>query len=104
MNVIKQNLICPESEMVFGISLTLPSQYFKTTNRLQPTTGFVQNFKQKIGHLPFTPTQTQTKNWYTPKDPYNCKYILLCKAIFLSYCNKVIILFEVLLVHEILKC
>lgn len=100
MNVIKQNLISMEYEMVFAISLTLPGQYFKTTNRLQPTTSFIQNFKQKIGHLPSTPTRTQTKNWYTAKDPYNCEYILLWKAIFLSHCNKVMILFEVLLVHE----
>ena len=44
---------------------------------LQPTTTFVKNFKQKMNDLIYTPTRTQTKELYTPKDLHDCKYVFI---------------------------
>ena len=43
-NVIKEDLGCTASEMVFGTSLTLPGQFFEKNISLQPTTTFVKRF------------------------------------------------------------
>lgn len=47
-NVIKEDLGCTASEMVFGTSLTLPGQFCDKSSHLQPTTSFVQIFKQRM--------------------------------------------------------
>ena len=76
-NVIKEDLGCTASEMVFGTSLTLPGQFCEKNISLQPTTTFVKNFKQKMNDLVYTPTRTQTKELYTPKDLHDCKYVFI---------------------------
>ena len=76
-NVIKEDLECTASEMVFGTSLTLPGQFCEQNTSLHPTTTFVQNLKQKMNDLVFTPTRTQTKDIYTPKNLHDCKYVFI---------------------------
>ena len=61
--------------MVFGTSLTLPSQFCGKDIFLQHTTTFVKKFKQKMNDLVYTPTITLTKELYTPKDLHDCKYV-----------------------------
>ena len=76
-NVIKEDLGCIASKMVFGTSLTLPGQFCEKTIYLKPTITSVQNFKQKMNDLIFTPKKPQTKDLYTLKDVHNCKYVFV---------------------------
>ena len=76
-NVTKEDLRRTASGMVFGTSLTLPGQFCEKNISLQPTTTFVKKFKEKMNDLVFTPTRTQTKELYTPKDLHDSKYVLI---------------------------
>ena len=77
-NVIKEDLGCTASEMVFGKSLTLPGQFCeKKTFPYNLLQHLSKNFKQKMNDLVYTPTRTQTKDLSTPKDLHDCKYVFI---------------------------
>lgn len=55
-NIIKEDISCTPSEIVFGTTLILPDQYFEADHTSQPT-GFVQASKDRMNKLSFMSTR-----------------------------------------------
>lgn len=83
-NVIKEVLGCMTSELVFRTTLMLLGQFVNNHTYTKPTTQFIQNFKQRMDNLLFTPIRTnfQDDSLTKPLTPtYSGPYKVIAKKL-----------------------
>lgn len=61
-NVIKEDLGCMTSGLVFRTTFMLLGQFVNNHTYTKPTTQFIQNFKQQMDNLLFTPIRTNSQD------------------------------------------
>lgn len=66
----KEEVGCSPAEMVFGIPLSLPGQYF-ISQQTCPTSS-IQELRQRMAKLKYIPSQQQSTNTYVLQQLHTC--------------------------------
>lgn len=78
-NTLKTDLGCSSAELVFGMPLSLPGQYFNVQQKPSPTSpsSFVQELRQRMARLAYTPPRQQPTNTYVPNNLEKCDFVFV---------------------------
>lgn len=76
-NTLKEDLDCSAAEFVFGAPLPLPGKYFSPTIVPTLTTSFVQELRQTMANLSYTPPWHRPTNIYVPNQQRYCTFVFM---------------------------
>lgn len=77
-SVVKEDLKkCTTAELVFGSPPTLPGQMMEKDVSTRPSTYFIQDLKERVSNLVFTPTRTSNRAIFVPRTLENCEFVFL---------------------------
>lgn len=78
-NTLKTDLGCSTAELVFGMPLSLPGQYFHIPQNSCTTSpsSFVQDLRHRMAKLTYTPPRQQTTSSYLPQKLDSCDFVFV---------------------------
>lgn len=78
-NTLKTDLGCSTAELVFGMPLSLPGQYFHIPQNSCTTSpsSFVRDLRHRMAKLTYTPPRQQTTSSYLPQKLDSCDFVFV---------------------------